>query len=187
MARVESVGTCKGILQSSWKVDKDTKWWWREGKGRPRVSPGLSSNRIPPSSTPRACARSPASRPASRALFPDAVCVVQSARLESAILLPRLRLAQVRGGQSLRARAQGGPGLTCLHRLAEHHSRKHISRSALALVQAKALSLLSPPAASPVLGVREESELKALKFSLATRLRDVRLAAANAREVMVNG
>ncbi|KAK4699071.1 hypothetical protein P7C70_g7193, partial [Phenoliferia sp. Uapishka_3] len=69
-------------------------------------------------------------------------------------------------------------------RLGEHHSRRHQSRAALSLVQAKAVSLLTPPAASPVLGVREESELKAIKFSLATRLRDVRLAATKAREDM---
>ena len=73
------------------------------------------------------------------------------------------------------------------HRLGDHHSRRHLSRSGLELVQAKALSLLTPPAASPVLGVREESELKALKFSLATRLRDVRLAATKARDDMAAG
>ncbi|KAL8276182.1 hypothetical protein RQP46_011394 [Phenoliferia psychrophenolica] len=66
--------------------------------------------------------------------------------------------------------------------LGEHHSRRHQNRSALSVVQAKAVSLLTPPPASLVLGVREESELKAIKFSLATRLRDVRLAATNARE-----
>ncbi|KAM0752448.1 hypothetical protein T439DRAFT_324538 [Meredithblackwellia eburnea MCA 4105] len=68
------------------------------------------------------------------------------------------------------------------NRLAEHQARRAQAKNALNLVQAKALALLAPPPASPVLGVREESELKAVKFSLASRVRDARNAATKTQE-----
>lgn len=66
--------------------------------------------------------------------------------------------------------------------LAEHYSRRKQYRDALTLATAKAAALLQPPPASNVLGVREESVLKAEKWTLATRLRDLRVASEKTRE-----
>ncbi|ORY88317.1 UV radiation resistance protein/autophagy-related protein 14 [Leucosporidium creatinivorum] len=68
------------------------------------------------------------------------------------------------------------------NRLAEHYSRRKQYRDALTLATSKAAALLQPPSASNVLGVREESVLKAEKWTLATRLRDLRVASEKTRE-----
>lgn len=74
-----------------------------------------------------------------------------------------------------------------IHRLAEHYSRRKQYRDALTLATAKASALLQPPASSNALGVREESSLKAEKWTLATRLRDLRVASEKMREGMAAG
>lgn len=72
-------------------------------------------------------------------------------------------------------------------RLAEHYSRRKQYRDALTLATAKAAALLQPPPTSNVLGVREESVLKAEKWALATRLRDLRVASEKTRENITAG
>lgn len=57
----------------------------------------------------------------------------------------------------------------------------------MSLATAKATALLQPPASSNALGVREESVLKAEKWSLATRLRDLRVASEKTREELTAG
>lgn len=73
------------------------------------------------------------------------------------------------------------------NRVNEHYARRQQLKGTLVLARAKAGGLLVPPPGSGVLGVREESELKAEKWTLAVRLRDVRAVAEKERESIAAG
>lgn len=75
----------------------------------------------------------------------------------------------------------------CSTRVTEHYTRRQQLKGALVSASARAGGLLVPPPSSGVLGVREESEFKAEKWTLAVRLRDVRAVAEQERESIATG
>lgn len=71
--------------------------------------------------------------------------------------------------------------------LAEHHQQRQRLRAALDLATAKAAAILVPRPESNLFGAHEERELKAEKFSLAVRVREMRLGAEEAKECIAKG
>lgn len=113
-------------------------------------------------------------------------------KFEAKILLLKMRQLEVKYPSLKYNHCDGADFLDSswsnrLDRIADHNTLRQQLRLSLAIANTRAASLLSPPAESTLFGVQEERFLKAEKFSLAVRLRDLRVGLEKGKNEMVIG